>query len=70
MREDCSRLDVASGKGTTAVFLPKEFGREVVVIDYGERRVLAARSLAQAEHVDSPSWLGGNTQFCTNQSVS
>jgi arsenite methyltransferase len=46
-------LDVACGKGTTAVFLAKEFGCEVVGIDYGEQNVEAARSLAQAEHLDA-----------------
>jgi len=46
-------LDVACGKGTTAVFLAKEFGCEVFGIDYGDQNVAAARSLAQAGHVDS-----------------
>jgi arsenite methyltransferase len=46
-------LDVACGKGTTAVFLAKEFGCEVFAIDFGEQNVAAARSLAQGEQVDS-----------------
>lgn len=46
-------LDVACGKGTTAVFLAKECGCEVVGIDYGEQNVGAARSLAQATQVDA-----------------
>jgi arsenite methyltransferase len=46
-------LDVACGKGTTAVFLAKEFGCDVFGIDYGDQNVEAARSLAQAEYVDS-----------------
>ena len=46
-------LDVACGKGTTAVFLAKEFGCEVVGIDYGEQNVEAARSLAWTEHLES-----------------
>ncbi len=46
-------LDVACGKGTSAVFLSKEFGCEVVGIDYGDQSVEAARSLARAEHVDA-----------------
>jgi arsenite methyltransferase len=46
-------LDVACGKGTSAVFLAKEFGYEVFGIDYGDQNVAAARSLAQADHVDS-----------------
>ncbi|GAC1438699.1 MAG: hypothetical protein NVS1B11_27800 [Terriglobales bacterium] len=46
-------LDVACGKGKTAVFLAKEFGCEVFGIDYGEQNVADARSLAHADHVDS-----------------
>src|SRR5260370_3326515 len=46
-------LDVACGKGTTTIFLAKEFGCEVFGIDYGEQNVAAARSLAQANQVDS-----------------
>jgi ubiquinone/menaquinone biosynthesis C-methylase UbiE len=46
-------LDVACGKGTTAVFLAKEFGCEVFGVDYGDRNIEAARSLAQAEHLDT-----------------
>jgi ubiquinone/menaquinone biosynthesis C-methylase UbiE len=46
-------LDVACGKGTTAVFLAKEFGCEVFGIDYGDQSVAAARSLAQSEHIDA-----------------
>ena len=46
-------LDVACGKGTTAVFLAKEFGCEVVGIDYGEQNVEIARSLARTEDLES-----------------
>lgn len=46
-------LDVACGKGTTAVFLAKEFGCEVVGIDYGEQNGDIARSLARTEHLES-----------------
>jgi arsenite methyltransferase len=46
-------LDVACGKGTTAVFLTKEFGCEVIGIDYGEQNVEAARSLARTEQLGS-----------------
>jgi arsenite methyltransferase len=53
----CSVLDVASGKGTTAVFLAKEFGCEVVGIDYGGQNVEASRALAQAEQLE------GRVQF-------
>src|SRR6266849_5982910 len=46
-------LDVACGKGTTAVLLAKEFGCEVFGIDYGDQNVATARSLARAEHLDA-----------------
>jgi arsenite methyltransferase len=46
-------LDVACGKGTTAVFLAKELECEVFGVDYGHQNVEAARSLAQTEHVES-----------------
>jgi arsenite methyltransferase len=46
-------LDAACGKGTSAVFLAKEFGCEVFGIDYGDQNVAAARSLAQADHMES-----------------
>ena len=50
-------LDVACGKGTTAVFLAKEFGCDVFGVDYGDQNVEAARSLAQAENA------GAHVQF-------
>jgi ubiquinone/menaquinone biosynthesis C-methylase UbiE len=46
-------LDVACGKGTTAVFLAKEFGCEVAGIDYGEQNVIVARALTQTEQLDA-----------------
>jgi ubiquinone/menaquinone biosynthesis C-methylase UbiE len=50
-------LDVACGKGTTAVFLAKEFGCEVVGVDYGGQNVEASRALAQTEQLE------GRVQF-------
>jgi arsenite methyltransferase len=46
-------LDAACGKGTSAIFLAKEFGCEVFGIDYGEQNVEAARSLARTEQLES-----------------
>ena len=46
-------LDVACGKGTTAVFLAREFGCGVFGVDYGHQNVEAARSLAQSEQLES-----------------
>jgi ubiquinone/menaquinone biosynthesis C-methylase UbiE len=50
-------LDVACGKGTTAVFLAKEFGCEVIGVDYGGQNVEASRALVQAEQLE------GRVQF-------
>ncbi len=53
LSSDSRVLDVACGKGTTAVFLAKEFGCEVFGVDYGNQNVEAARSLAHTERVDA-----------------
>jgi len=45
-------LDVACGKGTTGVFLAKEFGCEVVGVDYGGQNVEASRALVQTEQLE------------------
>jgi len=45
-------LDVASGQGTTAVYLAKEFGCTIVGVDYGCQNVETARSLAKTEHLE------------------
>ena len=39
-------LDIASGKGTSALFLAERFGCEVVGIDYGEKNVEQANASA------------------------
>ncbi len=41
-------LDVASGRGTTAVFLAETFGCEVVGLEYGAQAVADANELAQS----------------------
>jgi ubiquinone/menaquinone biosynthesis C-methylase UbiE len=46
-------LDVACGKGTTAVFLAKEFGCEVVGVDYGGENIQTSRALARDEQLES-----------------
>lgn len=51
LNSDSRVLDVACGKGTTAIFLAKEFGCQVFGIDYGMENVLDARALAQVEQV-------------------
>jgi len=41
-------LDVASGRGTSALYLAERFGCEVVGIDYGDTNVASARAAAAA----------------------
>src|SRR5712691_1824832 len=50
-------LDVASGKGTSAIFLAERFGCEVIGIDYGGQNVDEANREAAAKH------LGGRVRF-------
>lgn len=42
-------LDVASGKGTSAIFIAERFGCEVLGIDYGDRNVEQATAAAAAK---------------------
>ena len=44
-------LDVASGRGTTAIFLAETFGCEVIGLEYGTQSVAEANELAQASGV-------------------
>jgi arsenite methyltransferase len=44
-------LDVASGKGESAIFLAKQFGCEVVGVDFGARNVGEANSMAATAQV-------------------
>ncbi len=50
-------LDVASGKGTSAIFLAERFGCEVIGIDYGKQNVDEANREAAAKR------LGGRVRF-------
>ena len=50
-------LDVASGKGTSAIFLAEHFGCEVLGIDYGGQNVQLANELTAA------NGLGGRVRF-------
>ncbi len=45
-------LDIASGKGTSALFLAERFGCEVVGIDYSGQNVEQARATAAAKGLD------------------
>src|SRR6516225_4294438 len=44
-------LDVASGKGESAIFLAKEFGCEVIGIDFGPQNVAEATGRAAADRL-------------------
>lgn len=46
-------LDIASGKGTSAIFLAERFGCEVVGIDYSEQNVEQAIAAAAAKELAS-----------------
>src|SRR5713226_10614426 len=46
-------LDVASGKGTTALYLAERFGCHVVGIDYGGQNIADASQLASAKGLSS-----------------
>src|ERR1035438_10225671 len=45
-------LDVASGKGESAIFLARQFGCEVVGVDFGPQSVREANSRAEAAQCD------------------
>jgi len=45
-------LDIASGKGTSALFLAEHFGCEVVGVDYGEHNVERSSTAAAAKGLD------------------
>ncbi len=46
-------LDVASGKGASAIFLAQKFGCEVAGVDFGESNVTTASGTAEAAGVSS-----------------
>jgi len=47
LRAGCRVLDVASGRGTSTIFLARRFGCEAVGVEYGTRAVAEAISLAE-----------------------
>ena len=53
LNPDSRVLDVACGRGTTAVFLAKEFGCAILGVDYAEQNIETARLLAHEEHVEA-----------------
>src|SRR5262245_23398966 len=46
-------LDVAAGRGASAIFLAKRFGCEVVGVDYSRKNVEAGNEEARANGLDS-----------------
>jgi len=46
-------LDIASGKGTSALFLAERFGCQVIGIDYGEQNVEQANARAAQKGLDA-----------------
>ena len=55
-------LDVASGKGESAIFLAQRFGCQVVGVDFGPQNVLEANSLAQAQAANLVSFVEGDAE--------
>src|SRR5260370_39212224 len=53
LRPESHVLDVASGKGTTALFLAERFGCHVVGIDYSGQNIAAANQLASGKRLSS-----------------
>lgn len=49
-------LDVASGKGTSAIHLAETFGCEVVGVDYGQGNVREANEIAAAKGLGGRVW--------------
>jgi arsenite methyltransferase len=49
-------LDVASGKGTSAIHLAETFGCEVVGVDYGKENVREANEIAAAKGLAGRVW--------------
>src|ERR1700722_12974804 len=44
-------LDVASGKGESAIFLARQFGCRIVGVDFGSQNVVEANSRATAAQI-------------------
>jgi len=57
LRGESRVLDVASGRGTSALFLAERFGCEVVGLDYG------AQNVDQANNAAAASGLSGRVRF-------
>src|SRR5437763_683766 len=51
LRPGCRVLDVASGKGESAIFLAQTFGCEVIGIDFGRENVMQAAARAHESAV-------------------
>lgn len=51
VHEDSKVLDIASGRGTTALFLCKEYGCRVIGLDLSQRAISIARGKAGVEHL-------------------
>lgn len=55
-------LDVASGNGTSAIFIAKEFGCGVVGVDYGSENVQKSREMARLEGVENVDFRVGDAE--------
>jgi ubiquinone/menaquinone biosynthesis C-methylase UbiE len=55
-------LDIASGLGTSAIFLAEEFGSEVIGIDLSKKNVNEANQLARNKNLDNVSFMVGDAE--------
>ena len=51
LRSEDKVLDIACGRGVSAVHLAKRFGCHITGLDYGQDNILAAENLASLEKV-------------------
>ncbi|MFQ5887320.1 MAG: class I SAM-dependent methyltransferase [Candidatus Hydrothermarchaeales archaeon] len=67
--EDCL-LDVASGNGTSAVYLVKEFGCKVVGLDYSHENIQKAKEKAREERLENLEFRVGDAEALPFESKS
>jgi len=62
LNSDDKVLDIASGLGTSAIFLAKEFGSEVIGIDLSQKNVNEANLLVKNKKLDNVSFMVGDAE--------
>jgi len=62
LNSDDKVLDIASGLGTSAIFLAKEFGSDVIGIDLSKKNVDEANLLVKNKKLDNVSFMVGDAE--------